>query len=88
MFLTGDSFDRSQYLNSRKYLIVELLCFLGIILLLDSASKTLFVISIGSGNSPFYLGLAGALAPFENIEGIIGTVLAINPLFFLAFSRA
>jgi hypothetical protein len=66
---------------------VELLCFVGIFLLLDSASRTLFVMSIGSGASPYYLGLAGAFAPFENVEGIVGTILAINPLFFLAFTR-
>jgi len=75
-------------LNSRKYLIVELLCLVGIVLLLDSATKTLFVMSVGSGASPYYLELSGAFAPFENIEGIVGTILAINPLFFLAFARA
>ncbi|HYB03398.1 MAG TPA: hypothetical protein VED17_02975 [Nitrososphaerales archaeon] len=75
-------------MNSRKYLIVELLCLVGIVLLLDSATKTLFVMSVGSDASPCYLGLSGAFAPFENIEGIVGTILAINPLFFLAFARA
>jgi hypothetical protein len=75
-------------LNSRKYLIVEILCLVGIFLLLDSASRSLFVMSVDPSASPFYLGLSGAFAPFENVEGIIGTILAINPLFFLAFARA
>jgi len=75
-------------LISKKYLIIELFCFIGIILLLDSASRTLFVLDVGSGNSPYYLGISGAFAPFENLEGILGTILAMNPLFFLAFTRA
>jgi hypothetical protein len=69
-------------------LIIEVLCFLGIVLLLDSASRNLFVVGIGTGVSPYYFGLSGAFAPFENLEGVIGTILAINPLFFLAFTRA
>lgn len=56
--------------------------------MLYSLWQTLFVLGVGGGASPYYLGLAGAFAPFESVEGIVGTILAINPLFILAFSRA
>lgn len=75
--------------SNRKIYIAELLCFLGIVLLLDSAWRTLFVLGVGSpASSPYYIGLNGAFAPFENLEGIVGTILAMNPLFLLAFTRA
>jgi len=74
-------------LVSRKLLVVEVLCLVGILLLLDSALRTLFVLGIGTGTSPYYVGLAGAFAPFDNVEGIVGTILAMNPLFILAFTR-
>jgi hypothetical protein len=68
-----------------KNRIVEILCFVGIVLLLHSASRTLIVMGIGSGS--YYFGLQGAFAPFENIEGLIGALLAMNPLFLLLFTR-
>jgi hypothetical protein len=74
-----------KFLVKRQISIVELLCLVGIILLIHSASRTLFV--MGVGPSDYYFGLTGAFAPFENIEGIIGTLLAVNPLFILAFTR-
>lgn len=74
--------------QQRKTLVIELLCLVGILLLLYSLWQTLFVLGVGGGASPYYLGLAGAFAPFESVEGIVGTILAINPLFILAFSRA
>jgi len=69
-----------------KNRIVEILCFVGIILLLHSASRTLIVMGIGSGS--YYFGLQEALAPFENIEGLAGALLAMNPLFLLVFTRS
>jgi len=71
---------------AQKNRIVETLCFVGIVLLLHSASRTLLVLGVGSGS--YYFGLQGAFAPFENIEGLFGAILAMNPLFFLAFNRA
>jgi hypothetical protein len=41
---------------------------------------------MGVGGS-YYFGLQGAFAPFENIEGLAGVILAMNPLFLLAFTR-
>jgi hypothetical protein len=76
-------------LESKKIALVELLCFVGIIMLIDSASRTLFVQTVGTPSSSiFYFGLKGAFAPFENLEGSIGTLLAMIPLFVLAFTRA
>ena len=74
-------------LVQRKLFIVEILCFIGIALLLHSASRTLLVLGVSAGPSSYYFGLQGALAPFENLEGLVGTILAINPLFILAFTR-
>jgi uncharacterized membrane protein len=74
-------------LHSRKSLLtVEILCVIGIVLLIDSALKTLFIVSFAPGS--YYLGLQGAFLPFENLEGIVGMVLAINPLIVLVFTRA
>jgi len=70
-----------------KYRLVEILCLVGIILLLHSASRTLFVMSIGS-SSWYYFGLQGAFAPFENLEGMVGAMLAMNPLFLLVFTKS
>ena len=78
----------SIQLSPRNQFIVELACFIGVFLLVDSASRTLMVVGVGGGSSLFYVGLRGALAPFENLEGIVGTILAVNPLFLLAFTRA
>jgi hypothetical protein len=79
-----------SFLVQRKFLAVEILCFIGIVLLLHSASRTLFVLGVNAGPSAsaYYIGLQGALAPFENLEGFVGTLLAINPLFILAITRA
>jgi hypothetical protein len=75
-------------LISRKALLAaQVLCALGIVLLLDSLLRSLFVVSVGS-SSAFYVGVQGAFLPFENLEGILGALLAINPLFILAYSRA
>ncbi|HXQ93064.1 MAG TPA: hypothetical protein VN739_08660, partial [Nitrososphaerales archaeon] len=74
-----------RVLLAQKNRIVEILCLIGIVLLLHSASRTLIVLGIGSGS--YYFGLQGAFAPFENIEGFVGAILAMNPLFLLAFAR-
>ena len=42
--------------------------------------------SIGQGS--YYFGLKGAFAPFENIEGLVGAILAMNPLFLLVFTKS
>jgi preprotein translocase subunit SecG len=74
-------------LVAKKILLAEILCFVGIMLLLQSASRTLMVLTVGTGSSSYYFGLQGALAPFENLEGIVGTLFAMTPLFLLAFTR-